>query len=327
MGSRALVLGSGGLTGIAWELGLLAGLAEQGIDLAGPNLAGPNLAGPDLAGPNLAGTVQQGPGPDGADRSWAGSGAGRAGADLVVGTSAGSVVGAQITSGTPLADLYQAQLAPPNGEISASMSRGLQLRYVAAVLWSRNGVKARTRLGRISLASPTLAEEVRREVIGARLPSHGWPARKLLITAVDAETGECHAFSAEDGVPLVDAVAASCAVPGVWPPVEINGRRWMDGGMRSSANADLAAGHDRIVVIAPIAQGFRALPAVARQSRALVKAGHAVALVTPDQAALAAIGRNMLAPTHAAAAAKAGHTQARTVAEAVATVWGGGPPP
>jgi NTE family protein len=279
-GDRALVLGSGGLTGIAWELGLLAGLAERGIDLTG--------------------------------------------ADLVVGTSAGSVVGAQITSGTSLTELYQAQLAPPNGDISASMGRRLQLRYISAVLLSRSAARARLRLGRISLGSPALAEEVRREVIAARLPSHDWPAQRLLITAVDADTGEPAVFSAGGGAGLIEAVAASCAVPGVWPPVLIGGHRWMDGGMRSSANADLAEGYERVVVLAPIAQGFRAIPSAARQCRALVAAGSAVTLVTPDQQALAAIGRNMLSPRQAAPAAQAGRAQAAAAAEAVAKVWAAG---
>jgi NTE family protein len=278
---RALVLGSGGLTGIAWELGLLTGLAERGVDLTG--------------------------------------------ADLVIGTSAGSVVGAQITSGTPLTELYQAQLAPPNRDITASMSRRLQLRYVGAVLLSRNAARARLRLGRISLASPALAEEVRREVIAARLPSHDWPAQRLLITAVDADTGEPTVFSADGGAGLIEAVAASCAVPGVWPPVLINGHRWMDGGMRSSANADLAEGYERIVVLAPIAQGFRALPSAARQCRALTAAGSTVTLVTPDQQALAAIGRNMLSPLQAAPAAQAGRAQATSAAEAVARAWAAAP--
>lgn len=277
------MLGGGGLTGIAWELGLLAGLAERGGDLTG--------------------------------------------ADLVVGTSAGSVVGAQITSGTPLAELYEAQLAPPDGDVSASMSRRLQFRYISAVLLSRNAARARLRLGRISLASPALAEEVRREVIAARLPSHDWPAQRLLITAVDADTGEPAVFSADSGAGLIDAVAASCAVPGVWPPVLINGRRWMDGGMRSSANADLAEGYERIVVLAPIAQGFRTLPSAARQCQALTAAGSAVTLVTPDQEALAAIGRNMLSPIQAAPAARAGRAQAAAVAAAVGIVWRTPPPP
>ena len=52
-------------------------------------------------------------------------------------------------------------------------------------------------------------------------------------------------FDAASDVRLLDAVGASCAVPGIWPPVTINGRRYIDGGIRSAANADLAAGCDR----------------------------------------------------------------------------------
>ena len=72
-----------------------------------------------------------------------------------------------------------------------------------------------------------------------------------------ADNGEFVAFEKSSGVSLVDAVAASCAVPGVWPPVTINGRRYIDGGMRSAVNADLAAGYERVVVLAPINTAFR----------------------------------------------------------------------
>ncbi len=57
------------------------------------------------------------------------------------------------------------------------------------------------------------------------------------------------------GTGVVDAVGANCAVPGVWPPVTIGDRRFMDGGVRSVANADLAAGYERVVIVAPVAQG------------------------------------------------------------------------
>ena len=110
-------------------------------------------------------------------------------------------------------------------------------------------------------------------------------------------------------------------VPGVWPPVSINGQRWIDGGMRSAANVDLAAGCERIVVIAPLVRGFRTMPSVARQVAELRSAGRAVVVVSPDQAALAAIGRNVLDPAHRAPAARAGHAQAASVAADVAAVW------
>ena len=83
---------------------------------------------------------------------------------------------------------------------------------------------------------PTVSESVRREVIAQRLPSHGWPDRDLRITAIDIGTGELVAFDRASGVELVDAVAASCAVPGAWPPVTIGERRYMDGGVGSTMN-------------------------------------------------------------------------------------------
>lgn len=197
---RALVLGGGGVTGIAWETGMLAGLAEAGIDLTS--------------------------------------------ADLVVGTSAGSVVGAQILSGASLADLYAAQLTDATGEIAARMGATTMLRFVAALLWPGDEQHARARIGRAALKARTVPEAERRAVIERRLPSAEWPERRLLIASVDALTGELKVFDRSSGVPLPDAVAASCAVPLVWPPITIDGRRYIDGGVRSATNADLAAGCD-----------------------------------------------------------------------------------
>jgi NTE family protein len=281
MAGRALVLGGGGVTGVAWELGVLAGLAEQGVDLSK--------------------------------------------ADLVVGTSAGSVVGAQLTSGVSPADLYAAQLAPPGAEMAARMGLLLTLKYGWVLVRSRDPVQARARFGRMALATRTVSAAERRAVFEAGLASNDWPDQRLLIAAVDANSGEFAAFDATSGVGLVDAVGASCAVPGVWPPVSINGQRWIDGGMRSSANADLAADCERIVVIAPLIRGFRTMPSVATQVAELRSGGRAVAVVSPDQAALAAIGRNVLDPARRAPAAQAGHAQAAKVAAEVAAVWQEGP--
>ena len=83
------------------------------------------------------------------------------------------------------------------------------------------------------------------------------------MTAVDARTGEFAVFDSAGDASLVDAVGASCAVPGLWPPVTIGERRFMDGGMRTVANADLAHGYERVVIVAPVAVGigFMASPA------------------------------------------------------------------
>ncbi len=280
MTGRALVLGSGGITGVAWEVGLLAGLAAGGLDLAG--------------------------------------------ADLVVGTSAGALAGAMVTSGTGLAELYQAQINPDGVDVIAGMSRKLIMRY--ALAWGLPGTptRARIRMGRLALASPDLPEAERSAVIGAWLPSHDWPASKLLITAVDVTSGKFTAFGAASGATLIEAVSASCAVPGVWPPVWINGRQWMDGGMRSAANADLAAGCERIVVLAPIWQGFGLMKGAVRQCRRLARRGRrAVALVVPDAQARAAIGPNLLDSSRRGLAARAGYVQAADAASQIAAVWSG----
>lgn len=277
----ALVLGGGGITGIAWEIGVLAGLAQAGVDLSG--------------------------------------------ADLVVGTSAGSVVGAQVTCGAGLEAMYERQLEPPTHEKVARMTRSNLARYAWAMLSSRgHDVEFRKRVGALALAAEkaglTPTEQERLHVIGSRLVSTEWPARALVITAVDAETGEFRTFDRDSGVPLLQAVAASCAVPGVYPPVTIDGRRCVDGGMRSAANADLAQDYDRVVVLAPIPRGVGPMASVDAQVSGLVAR---VAVVSPDKDSRTAIGRNVLDPAARAPSAKAGRAQAASVAAQVAEVWNG----
>ena len=277
----ALVLGGGGITGIAWEVGVLAGLAEAGVDLSG--------------------------------------------ADLVVGTSAGSVVGAQLTSGADLEALFARQLEPPTGEKAARMTRAALARYAWAVLRSRgNDVAFRRRVGALALAAEqaglTPTEQERLDVIGSRLADLEWPDRDLRVTAVDARTGEFRVLDRTSGVPLLQAVAASCAVPGVYPPVTIDGRRYVDGGMRSAANADLAEGYDRLVVLAPVPRGVGPLSSVDAQVTGMVAR---VAVVSPDGASRRAIGRNVLDPAARAGSARAGRAQAAGVVAEVTEVWQG----
>jgi NTE family protein len=150
--------------------------------------------------------------------------------------------------------------------------------------------------------------------------SREWPDRALTVTAVDAATGEFRTFDRDSGVPLVPAVAASCAVPGVYPPVTIDGRRYVDGGMRSAANADLAAGYERVVVLAPITRGVGPMASVDAQVSGMVAR---VAVVSPDEAGRRAIGRNVLDPAARRPSAEAGRAQAASVAERVAAAWTG----
>ena len=277
MEKRALVLGGGGVTGAAWELGLMAGLAARGIDLAA--------------------------------------------ADLVVGTSAGAVTGAQLLSGTDLESLYQQQLEPPVAEIAARLGAPLIGRQVWIMLTSSGPTQLRIRMGKLALRSRTVPADQRRKVIESRLPSREWPAVPLQVTAVDADTGGFVVFDAASEVSLVDAVGASCAVPGVWPPVTIASRRYIDGGMRSPANADLAAGYDRVIIAAPLGRRGGVLPGAGRQAGDLRAAGAQVVVVSPDQAARKAIGHNIVDPRRRAPAARAGRAQAAAAEAELRAVW------
>jgi NTE family protein len=274
---KALVLAGGGVTGIGWELGILAGLAEQGVDLSD--------------------------------------------ADVVVGTSAGSVVGAQLTSGVPLPELYAEQLREASGEIAAKLGTAVLFRWILASLMPGGDQRARARIGKLALAAHTVPEAERRAVIEQRLPVPEWPDRALLIPVVEAATGEVSVFDRDSGVGLVDAVAASCAVPMVWPPITIEGRRYVDGGVRSIANADLATGCGRVVVLAPLTASLRRSGRISEQLATLGPKVHSV-VVSPDDDARKAMGRNVLDPAFRAASAKAGRAQARTLRNKVAVTWG-----
>lgn len=274
MSTRALVLAGGGLAGIAWELGVLLGLADGGVDVAGT-------------------------------------------ADLVIGTSAGSAVGAQITGGEALVDSYARQLAPSTTEIAADTDTdALQALLADAAAGAASGRELLRRIGEVALNARTVSEPIRRAVIAARIPVQRWPVRRLLIPAVDV-AGEFVVFTADGGVGLVDAVAASCAVPGVWPPVTIDGHRYMDGGVRSPTNADLAADADVALVLTPVPPGAPAT--VAEELRAARVGAHLV--LHADEAAVAAAGTNPLDPATRGPSARAGRALGRAEAARVRLLW------
>jgi NTE family protein len=282
MKDRALVLGGGGVAGIAWMTGLLFGLIEQGVDLRT--------------------------------------------AEMMVATSAGAAVAAQLGSGLSLKDLFDRQVEP------AQQTRELTPNARLFKLLERSLVKAnrlrdraeRTRhIGRWALEAPTVTEEERRSVVAERLPSHAWPDSMLLIVAVDTETGEIKLFDRLSGTDLVDAVSASCAVPGIWPPVTIDGRRYMDGGARSSDNADLALGYARTVILSPMGTARPEITgdSLEQQVEILKSAGGKAYVVEPDKVSKSAIGLNPLAPETRLPAAKAGRSQGHAIAEDIARFW------
>jgi NTE family protein len=279
--TNALVLAGGGVAGIAWELGVLRGIAD--VD------------------PQLADRILD--------------------ADLIVGTSAGSVVGAQITSGVPLDTLYAAQLSEETVEIEVDLDLAeLFAKIAEAISGATSAADSRRRVGALALATSTTDPELRRAAVDARLPVKQWPARRLRLVAVDADTGEPVVFTPESGVALLDAVAASCAVPGVWPPVAIGDRRYVDGGVRSMSNADYAAGAERVLILQP---WLPDAPVPWGDPEAELAALHpaTVVMVHADATSAEAFGTNPLSPATRGPAARAGRALGAVQASRIAAVF------
>jgi NTE family protein len=282
MKDRALVLGGGGVAGIAWMTGLLFGLSEHDLDLRI--------------------------------------------AQLTIGTSAGATLAAQLGSTASLDDLFQRLVkpSPQNPEVEPD-SRLLESfrQFRSTLLPTLDPAERIRRIGKWALATPTVAESDRRAVVAERLPSHSWPDAELQIVVVDAQSGEMVIFDRNSQVDLVDAVTASCAVPGIWPPVTIHGRRYIDGGVRSAENADLATGYSRTLILSPMGT---TLPRIGgnslnEQMEVLHNSGGKTCLVSPDGASRRAIGLNPLSLETRRPAAEAGRAQGRRVAADVATFW------
>jgi NTE family protein len=295
----ALVLGGGGAAGNAWEIGIIAGLAEAGLDLTQA-------------------------------------------ADLVVGTSAGATAAAQVRSGIPPAELLASVLSPPvqpagqNRERPPSLPMAAVFERMRAISAAATSAADQQRaMGAFGLESDSAlgpGAGQRRAIVAARLPRPQWPDRPMIVTAVDAHTGELAAFDRDSGVDLVDAVTASCALPGLVPTVSINGTRYIDGGVRSTDNADLASGYANVVVLSPLGgrsqappergvdpagqfEGLRRPPEwgtdLASQVGALRQQGSRVEVITPDADSLAAMGTNQMDPATRIPAARAGFAQGK----------------
>jgi NTE family protein len=288
MKDRALVLGGGGPVGVAWETGVAAGLAAEGILLGK--------------------------------------------ADFVLGTSAGSFVGAQLARGRDPQSLAEAQIEL--GRQAASGASGVPA--AAPDLTPLMGFIARfprddepsqellAEVGKFARESATMPEDQftpRFSVLSA--DGGEWPER-YACTAVDAENGAFKIWRKGDAVPLVSAVASSCAVPGIRPTISIQGRKWMDGGMRSATNIDCAAGYKRVLVLAVVpgeaAAAFMG-PRIARERAVVERAGGRVEIVTPDTAAAETFGINLMNESNRAEVTNAGIAQGRREAERLRTFW------
>ena len=292
-GERALVLGGGGSTGNAWLIGVIAGLFDAGLDVTT--------------------------------------------ADLTIGTSAGSTAAAQIAGATPtelLAAILAAAPKQRTGSVGSDRGR-VPIRPVAdhmeriskIIASAEDAADMRRRMGAAALdmdaASDGSWQTQWRATVAARLPSQHWPQRTVLITAVDAHTGEPVVFDRHSGVDLADAVAASCA-SGL--PYRIGDNRYIDGGYRSNAeNADLAAGYARVLVLSPF--GGRTLTPpdwgmhLGTQVDELRTRGSRVETIFPDSNSEHMFGANAMDLSLRPPAARAGYDQGRALAEQLIEFW------
>ncbi|MGW5665794.1 patatin-like phospholipase family protein [Streptomyces sp. NPDC003758] len=245
------------------------------------------------------------------------------GADVVIGTSAGAVFGSRLLSGVPAADLYERQLSGADA-VRLPVTARQTVRFLWAALGSRDPQRSIERLARAALRAPTGPESDVFDTVGALLGDvRDWPERELRIAAVDARSGQTEVFDSDSGVTLLEAVAASCAVPAVWPPVTVAGRRWMDGGSRSTANLQLARGYRRVLAVVPVPRAVGPHPSAAQQAAELSDNGARVFLLSPDRAARRIMGRNLTDNTRRSAAARAGYAQARALSPSVTDLWQG----
>jgi NTE family protein len=279
---RALVLAGGGVAGIAWEIGVLRGIAD--------------------ASPATAHALRE--------------------SDVLVGTSAGSTVAAQLISRLSLDELFERQIEASSNELNPNVGvEAITELFLTAMTQPGSKAEKLQRIGSVALSTETVSEIVRRQVIEHRLPEHDWPQRILRISAIDTATGELVTLDRNSGVNLVDAVAASCAVPGVWPPVTIGGHRYMDGGVGSTVNLELAADCDVVVALLPQGRTSPSPFGTGAVEEVDNFAGSAFG-VFADDGSLEAFGRNPLDPACRAPSARAGREQGKRVAGEVAEFLG-----
>jgi NTE family protein len=283
-----LVLAGGGYAASAWEIGIITGMADGGLDVRN--------------------------------------------ADLFVGTSSGSRVALHLASGVAHEEALQHRLQPepPSSERPAVVDWvGLRDGVARAKQAGGSPTEILQRIGSLAVAAASgRIGSSRREIVAAQLPVKTWPEKRLLIAAVNEETGERRAFDRDSGIDLVDAVIASTASFG-WPPTLFQGEHYIDGGFYSTNNADLATGFDRVMILAMKPPPGIPIPSMSLVTldetvKTLQDDGALVEVIHPDEKTLAdlATAGGVMNPAISAPAASAGRVQGRSiVAERIASFW------
>ncbi len=248
-------------------------------------------------------------------------------ADLIVGTSAGSIVATQVAQGWALAEMVEEHR---NGTVGANPPLDFDVQNLMAIFaqWAaypEMNVERAAEIGRLAIASKTPTEDAWIASFEEFIKPE-WPDRDLRLTAVDAQRGEFRAWSRDDGIDIRRAVASSCAVPGMFPCVRFDNRLYQDGGVRSGTNADLAAGYDAVLILAPIGARDDGIdPLLGRTSRAeaeeLRAAGSKVELAFPDAGSVEAMGLNRMDATRRGVTVDAGIVQGRALARSLGPAW------
>jgi NTE family protein len=278
---RALVLGGGGAYGIAWESGILVGLAQAGVDVRG--------------------------------------------ADFIVGTSAGSQVGAVVASGLAWEAIWARQVDPllQNGGAAPVVDMPALFRLYAQIqAEAKNPQEWLLSQGTLSRYTVTVSECERLGEIEQRLQLSTWPER-LGVVGVDILSGKRVVWTRESGVDLIPAVAASSALPGVYPAITIGEHRYCDGGVYSMENADAVEGYAKVLILCvglPIQTPY----VLDQQIESLRRSGAEVEVIQPDQDVLSILhqtGGSPVNPKLRAPVAQAAKVQGQALAQGIASFW------
>lgn len=239
-------------------------------------------------------------------------------ADLIVGTSGGATVAVQIAS-APIEQLYRDQIegsGPSEPTIDGVDVADLIARIADTIGRTPEPLQARKTIGAWSLERDRVPEAERRKLVEARLPRHRWPDQRIALTAINAKTGELRIFDKDSRVHVVDAVAASCALPVVWPAVTIDGQRYYDGGIRSITNTDVADGYRQVLVV-------KVFDMPESSDVKDISGASNLYTIVADEASTSLIGADPMDPGRRAAVARAGYDQGVRVANAVRSFWRG----
>lgn len=247
-----------------------------------------------------------------------------------VGTSAGSVVASNLLGPFSIVELYERQTVPELQPFEkAPAAGGIEALMTTMASAGESQVDRLHAIRALAMNAATISHEERLADIRARLgrSDDAWPDKPLKLTAVDMETLELTVFDSSSGVALPEAVAASCAVPGVWPPAQILGRSYIDGGVwRTAENAHLASTPGPVVILSPLGQvarmATRGSTGLDEDVQQLRRMGSRVVVIEADGEALKTATLGVLDPATRRPAAEAGRRQAETAIDAIAGVLG-----